>query len=142
MSDFDYDQVVIGSGFGGSVAALRLAQKGYDVLVLVAPNELGDASLFLGARPRVHRSPARRLPAPRGGAQRRGRGRRKRRVRQHPLLPARLVLRYTGGPGDGWTGGSRPLLRPGRAHDGRRAQRDHHGYRSRGRRDRQGPGTR
>ena len=26
---FDYDWLVIGSGFGGSVAALRLAQKGY-----------------------------------------------------------------------------------------------------------------
>jgi len=29
-----YDAVVIGSGFGGPVAALRLAEKGYRVLVI------------------------------------------------------------------------------------------------------------
>jgi cholesterol oxidase len=29
-----YDYVIIGSGFGGSVSAMRLAQKGYSVLVL------------------------------------------------------------------------------------------------------------
>ena len=33
-SEFDYDWLVIGSGFGGSVSALRLAEKGYRVGVL------------------------------------------------------------------------------------------------------------
>lgn len=33
---FDYDVIVIGSGFGGSVSALRLAEKGHRVLVMEA----------------------------------------------------------------------------------------------------------
>jgi cholesterol oxidase len=33
---YDYDYVIVGSGFGGSVSALRLAEKGYKVLVLEA----------------------------------------------------------------------------------------------------------
>jgi cholesterol oxidase len=36
MSAFDVDVLVIGSGFGGSVAALRLTEKGYSVAVLEA----------------------------------------------------------------------------------------------------------
>jgi len=32
--EFDFDFIVVGSGFGGSVAALRLAEKGYRVAVM------------------------------------------------------------------------------------------------------------
>ncbi|TVL90081.1 GMC family oxidoreductase [Streptomyces sp. SAJ15] len=35
-SDVDYDVIVVGSGFGGSVSALRLTEKGYRVGVLEA----------------------------------------------------------------------------------------------------------
>jgi cholesterol oxidase len=37
----DYDYIIIGSGFGGSVSALRLAEKGYKVLVLEKGKRLG-----------------------------------------------------------------------------------------------------
>jgi cholesterol oxidase len=40
--EFDYDWVVIGSGFGGSVSALRLSEKGYRVAVLEAGRRFAD----------------------------------------------------------------------------------------------------
>ncbi len=42
-SDFDYDVVIIGSGFGGSVSALRLVEKGYRVAVIEAGARFEDA---------------------------------------------------------------------------------------------------
>ena len=41
-SGFDYDVIVIGSGFGGSVSALRLTEKGYKVAVLEAGARFRD----------------------------------------------------------------------------------------------------
>ena len=40
--DFDYDVLVVGSGFGGSVTALRLTEKGYRVGVLEAGARFED----------------------------------------------------------------------------------------------------
>ncbi len=40
--NYDYDWIVVGSGFGGSVSALRLAEKGYSVGVLECGKRFGD----------------------------------------------------------------------------------------------------
>jgi cholesterol oxidase len=45
MADKDYDVVVIGSGFGGSVAALRAAEKGYRVAVIEAGRRFTNDTL-------------------------------------------------------------------------------------------------
>ncbi len=54
--DFDFDQIVVGSGFGGSVSALRLTEKGNRVLVLEKgrrradheyPEHSGDAKNYM-----------------------------------------------------------------------------------------------
>ncbi|MEN9679713.1 MAG: hypothetical protein RLZ57_842 [Actinomycetota bacterium] len=50
----DYDVVVVGSGFGGSVAALRLAEKGYKVCVLEAGARFEDKD-FPKTSWRVHK---------------------------------------------------------------------------------------
>jgi cholesterol oxidase len=42
VAGFDYDWLVIGSGFGGSVSALRLAEKGYRVAVLECGRRFED----------------------------------------------------------------------------------------------------
>ena len=41
-AEFDFDWIVVGSGFGGSVSALRLAVRGYDVAVLECGKRFGD----------------------------------------------------------------------------------------------------
>jgi cholesterol oxidase len=40
--DFDFDWIIVGSGFGGSVSALRLAERGYQVCVLECGRRFGD----------------------------------------------------------------------------------------------------
>jgi cholesterol oxidase len=41
---FDYDVVIVGSGFGGSVSALRLTEKGYRVAVMEAGARFEDGA--------------------------------------------------------------------------------------------------
>ena len=62
MTAHDVDVVVIGSGFGGSVAALRLTEKGYRVAVLEAGRRFGADDF-----PRTNWDVRRYLYAPRLG---------------------------------------------------------------------------
>ncbi len=45
MASFDYDVVIVGSGFGGSVAALRAAEKGYRVGVMESGRRWKDEDI-------------------------------------------------------------------------------------------------
>ena len=45
MTEQHFDVVIVGSGFGGSVAALRLTEKGYRVAVLEAGARFEDHQL-------------------------------------------------------------------------------------------------
>ena len=127
-----YDVLVIGSGFGGSVTALRLTEKGYRVGVLEAgarfedddfPATSFDAKRFLFAPGAGDvRHPAHRhgqgLPDPR----RRRCRRRVAGLRQHALRAARRVLpRPVVGAHHRLEERARALLRPGQA-DARRGR--------------------
>lgn len=48
--DYDFDWIVIGSGFGGSVSALRLAEKGYRVAVLECGRRFADEDFASSTR--------------------------------------------------------------------------------------------
>jgi cholesterol oxidase len=50
VSGYDCDYLVVGSGFGGAVSALRLAEKGYRVIVLEQGRRIGPEQIAAGRR--------------------------------------------------------------------------------------------
>jgi len=51
---FDWDVIVVGSGFGGSVSALRMAEKGYRVLVVEQGRHITPADMDAAASDAKH----------------------------------------------------------------------------------------
>src|SRR3954469_3703679 len=89
-----YDVLVVGSGFGGSVTALRLTEKGYRVGVLEAGRRWADEDFattswnlrrFLCAQARTQGRPAHPRPARRRHPRRGRCGRRLLELREHAL---------------------------------------------------------
>jgi succinate dehydrogenase/fumarate reductase flavoprotein subunit len=56
MASFDYDVVIIGSGLGGSVAALRAAEKGYSSAAGIH-RKCGRSHCVFGMSSSFHRRP-------------------------------------------------------------------------------------
>ena len=111
----DYDWLVVGSGFGGSVSALRLAEKGYTVAVLECGSRFRDEDFAASTL----REPRRYFWWPQWGMRgvlrmtffkdvfvvsRQRRRRRQPRLRQHALPgPAQLLRRpAVGGRSSDW----------------------------------------
>ena len=47
---FDYDYLIIGSGFGGAVSAMRLSEKGWRVGVVEQGRRIGPEDIRLGSK--------------------------------------------------------------------------------------------
>ncbi len=149
----DYDVLIIGSGFGGSVTALRLTEKGYRVGVLEAGRRFADEDFaktswnlrkFLWAPQARHvRHPAHPSAAQRDDPGRRRRRRRVAELRQHAVRAIGAVLQRPAVVAHHRLAvGVDAALRAGQANARRRHQPDLHRRRPHPQRGRRGHGLR